>query len=361
MPQAASPPTATDPLATMPTLARARVVGAYAKTAVDTARARGSDLARLGVACGIDLTAPLPEAIPVERYIALLDAAATQLDDPFFGLHVGQNMRLSTFASYGLVICTCKDFRAAAEQTRRFESLAHDLGRSEIVEADGIAYYRWYSPWLNQPGGRHLSESVMAGIQTFVTWLAGVRPPVFDLAFTHAAPADLAEYERVLGPCELRFGVPVTETRFPAAILDMPLTNADTSLFPALARTAEERLAQRQREALAPDQPAIVARVRAAIEAQLMHDSARLPEIADALNLSARSLQRKLAESGVNFSALLDDTRRELAQRYLRDRSLSLTEIAFLLGFGEQSNFNHAFRAWFGTTPAAWREAQAGA
>ena len=342
------------PAAPLPPLDRARVVGAYAQTAVDTARELGADLARLGTACGLPLAERLPESLPVQRYIALLQAAADQLRDPHFGLHVGQRMRLSTFASYGLVLCTCAHFRAAAEQTRRFEGLAHDLGRSEIVEADGVAHYRWHSPWLAQPGGRHLAESVMVGIHTFANWLAGTALPVIDVAFTHPAPAeaDMAEYRRVL-QAPVRFDADVTEARFPAQVLDAPVPNADPSQFPVLARTAEERLAAREREA---QEPAIVQAVRERIQAQLMHDKARLPEVAEAMGLTVRTLQRKLGEAGASFSALLDATRQELADQYLRDERLSLTEIAFLLGFGEQSNFSHAFRAWFGTTPAAWRD-----
>lgn len=341
------------PLA-LPPLPKARVVGAYARSAVETARELGADMAQLGRACGLELQAhELPESIPVQRYIALLDAAAAQLADPFFGLHVGQRMRLSTFASYGLVLCTCRDFRAAAEQTRRFEGLAHDLGRSELVERDGIAHYRWHSPWLDAPGARHLAESVMCGIHTFANWLAGTRLPALELRFTHAAPAGVAldEYQRVL-QTPVRFGAAVTEARFPAALLDAPVPNADPSLFPELARSAEARLAARRREA---GESAIAQAVRACIAAQLMHDAARLPEVAAALGMAARTLQRRLAESGASFSALLDEVRRERVQHYLRDASLSLTDIAFLLGFAEQSNFNHAFRSWFGSTPAAWR------
>jgi len=332
----------------------ARVVGAYASTAVETARELGADMTRLALACGLPLQGQaLPESIPVQRYISMLDAAAAQLDDPFFGLHVGQRMRLSTFASYGLVLCTCRDFRAAAEQTRRFEGLAHDLGRSELVEQDGLAHYRWHSPWLEAPGGRHLSESVMGGIHTFASWLAGARMPAIELRFTHTAPqaADLDEYQRVLHT-PVRFAAAVTEAIFPAALLDAPVPNADPSLFQALSQVAQERLAARQRET---SQAGIVPAVREHIQALLMHDAARLPDVAAAMGLTARTLQRRLAEADMSFSTLLDEVRRERVQHYLRDPALSLTDIAFLLGFAQQSNFNHAFRAWFGTTPAVWR------
>lgn len=350
-------PTPALPFSSLPPLPRARVVGAYARTAVDTARELGADLHELGQACGLPaLEQRLPDSLPVQQYVALLDAAARLLDAPFFGLQVGQRMRLSTFASYGLVLCTCADFRAAAQQTLRFEGLAHDLGRSELVVEGSVAAYRWHSPWLHMPGARHLSESVMAGIRSFANWLASDELPVIDVAFTHAPLPGVSarHYEQAFG-APVHFGAALTQARFPAAVLDARVSNADTSLFEAMAKTAEERLAARRREAL--DAP-LVAAVRERIRAQLMHDSARLPDVARAMGLTERTLQRKLGDAGASFTGLLDSTRRELAEQYLRDARITLTEVAFLLGFSQQSNFNHAFRAWFGTTPAAWRAAQ---
>ncbi len=343
------------PIGRLPSLARARVAGAYARTAVETARELGADLSRLGAACGLpELGDRLPESIPVPRYLALLDAAGNLLADPFFGLHVGERMRLATYAGYGPVLCTCKDFRTAVLQTARFEGLAHDLGRSELVENGEVAHYRWHSPWLGEAGARHLVESVAAGIRVTADWLAGGPVPMMDISFKHAAPEGLPldEYQRIFR-APLQFGAPANEARFVAAFLDLPIANADVTLFPALTQAVEERLLAHQRSL---EEPPIVQAVRERIQSQLMRDAARLPEVATALGVTVRTLQRKLAEAEVTFSGLVDVTRRELAQRYLRDRSLSLAEIAFLLGFSEQSSFSHAFRAWFGGTPAAWRE-----
>jgi AraC-like DNA-binding protein len=336
----------------LPPLERARVVGAYANTAVETAAALGADLARLAEACGVATLQPAPD-LAVSQYLRLLDAAATQLDAPTFGLQVGQRMRLATFAGYGLVLCTCRDFRSAAAQTCRFESLAHDLGRSEIVERDGVAHYYWHSPWLDQPNARQLSESVVAGIRAFAHWLAGGALPASEVRFTHAKPAEvpIEVYEQMLG-VPVSFGAPVTELRFPAAVLDAQIPHADTSLFAELERLAGEKLLARDRES---QEPALLRQVREQIQARLMHDRATIGEVAASLAMSARSLQRRLTELGVPFTTLVDETRRELAQRYLRDAGLSLTEVAFLLGYRQQSSFNHAFRAWFDCTPAAWR------
>ena len=344
------------PLSRLPPLARARVEGAYARAAVQTAREMGADLSRLGEACGLPgLGEALPESLPVLRYLALLQAAATEVGDPFFGLHVGERMKLATYIGYGPVLCTCKDFRTVVEQTIRFEALAHDLGRSELVEEGEVARYRWHSPWLGEVGGRHLVESVAAGIRVMADWLAGGSVPALEISFQHAAPegqpAD--EYQRILA-APVRFGADANEAAFPAAFLDLAVANADASLFPAVVQAAEQRLAARHR---ALREPSIVQEVREIIQAHLTRNAARLPEVATALGLTPRTLQRKLAGVGATFSGLLDLTRCELAQSYLRDRGLSLAEIAFLLGFSEQSSFSHAFRAWFGDTPAAWREA----
>jgi AraC-like DNA-binding protein len=343
------------PLSRLPPLSRARVEGAYARTALETARELGADLARLGAACGLELVRTIPEVISVPRYLALLDAASDQLSDPFFGLHVGERMRLATYTGYGPVLCTCKDFRTVVEQTMRFEALAHDLGRTELLDDGEFARYRWHSPWLSEPGGRHLVESVAAGIRVMANWLAGGHVPAVELFFRHPAPAGLPvdEYQRVLN-APVQFGAAHDEARFPAAFLDLAVANADASLFVPVVQAAEQRLAAHHR---AMREPPIVQEVRAVIQAHLARDAARLPEAAAALGLTPRTLQRKLAGAGTTFSGLLDLTRRELAQIYLRDRGLSLAEIAFLLGFSEQSSFSHAFRAWFGDTPASWRQA----
>ncbi|MEG1118669.1 MAG: helix-turn-helix transcriptional regulator, partial [Janthinobacterium sp.] len=87
----------------------------------------------------------------------------------------------------------------------------------------------------------------------------------------------------------------------------------------------------------------------------LRQGSARLATVAAALAVTPRTLQRKLADAGTSFQALLDQARYGLARDYLRAPDLSLVDIAFLLGYQEQSAFNHAFRTWSGTNPGAWR------
>ena len=106
------------------------------------------------------------------------------------------------------------------------------------------------------------------------------------------------------------------------------------------------------------DQADLPARLRALLIERLPDGEPTAAELAAALHLSLRSLQRKLAERGLRYENLLDDTRRELALAQLREARIALNEIAFLLGFSDASSFSRAFRRWTGLSPTAWREQQ---
>jgi len=329
----------------------ARVTGSYLQPLLDTARERGLALDALARAAGLApdaLDAPL-DSLPARRYIALLEAGARLADDPFFGLHVGEKAGPATYSAYGMLLLACNSFGHALELTRRYESLAHDLGLSRLEIAGAEAHYAWISHYPEAT--RHLVESVYAGIRVFGSWLAG-RPLVpLALRLRHPDPGHgSAEYLRVLGVAP-EFGAPVDCATVDAALLAMPVPHADTSLYPVLLHHADRLLVQR-----AAQQEHIVARVRAALLPRLAGGEARLAPVAAELGLSPRTLQRKLAEAGSSYQEVLDALRFGLARDYLRRRELGLVDIAFLLGFQEQSAFTHAFREWSGMNPGAWRE-----
>jgi AraC-like DNA-binding protein len=335
-----------------------RVTAAYLQPLLETAAAHGIDAAALATGAGLDpaVLEPLPDALPAAGYIALLDAGSRLARDPHFGLHVGERVRPGTYSVYGLVLLACRDIGQALDQTQRYEQLAHDLGRSRLEPGGALARYTWTSHYPY--ASRHLAESVFAGIRTFGSWLAGRPLAPHALAFAHARPpdADPAEYARVLGTMP-DFEAPAHTADFDAALLALPLPAADTGMYPLLQQHAERLLRER---AQAQSGSEIVAQVHAAIVDALAREPVRLAGIAAALDLSPRTLQRKLADAGATFQQVLDAARYALAMDYLRQDGLSLVDIAFLLGFQEQSAFTHAFREWSGMNPGAWRERAAG-
>jgi len=346
--------------------AAARVTGAYLLPLLETAAERGIDAATLAAAAGLAPAAlpplplqnpsDLPESLPAQDYIALLEAGARLADDPHFGLHVGERVRPGTYSVYGVVLLACQHLGQAFELTQRYEQLAHDLGRSHLALDGALARYDWTSAFPHAT--RHLVESVFAGIRVFGCWLSGRPLAPLEVRFAHASDADPAEYERVLGVAP-RFGSGRNAATFDAAILAVPVPNADPTLFPVLREHAERLLRERERNGVVGDvHAAVVRRLAPDLARALAPEPVRLAGIADEIGMSARTLQRKLADVGSSFQQVLDGARHALAMDYLRQDGLSLVDIAFLLGYQEQSAFTHAFREWAGMNPGAWRERQ---
>ncbi|NYE59285.1 AraC-like DNA-binding protein [Duganella sp. 1224] len=328
-----------------------RVAGSYLQPLMEAAAMRGVTARALETAAGLaaGALAPLPESLPADDYVRLLDIGATLANDPHFGLHVGQCVKLGTYTVYGLILLSCRDFGQVFEQTMRYEQLAHDLGRSAITIDDDIAHYTWHSHYGS--AHRHLADSVFAGIRVFSNWLAGTALPAHAITLTHdgGPPALREEYVKVLGDMPL-FNAQANVASFNAMLLSWPVPNADVSLYPVLRQHAEQLLQQRASSA-----PAITRQVHEAIVASLSGGQVRLATIAETLKLSPRTLQRKLSEAGATFQQVLDQARFALAKEYLRRQELNLVDIAFLLGYQEQSAFNHAFKEWAGVNPGAWR------
>jgi AraC-like DNA-binding protein len=102
----------------------------------------------------------------------------------------------------------------------------------------------------------------------------------------------------------------------------------------------------------------IVHDVQAQIRTQLAEGEPNLERVSEQLHLTSWTLQRRLGDSGLSFSQLVDKVRRELAQQYLSQAHLPISELALLLGYSEASAFSRAFRRWYGVSPKQWRVAE---
>lgn len=105
----------------------------------------------------------------------------------------------------------------------------------------------------------------------------------------------------------------------------------------------------------------IEAQVKQTLKRSLAGRRPSLQDVAQQLHLSARTLQRRLTDEGVNFKKVVEDTRRELARQYLGQNTLELSEAAFLLGYEDANSFFRAFHDWEGTSPGEWRLRHRGA
>jgi AraC-like DNA-binding protein len=166
-----------------------------------------------------------------------------------------------------------------------------------------------------------------------------------------SAPTVVAPYDAVFRTT-VHFGAEVDRLTFGVADWAEPTQNGDAALADLLEAHARVLAERTPRAAVGFSDE-----VRRAIVATL-GKGGTAQQVARALNLSVRSLQRRLDECDTTFRDLSESVRGELAQGYLTDPSVSISEVAVLLGFSEQSAFNRAFRRWTGETPGRWRKSR---
>ena len=160
--------------------------------------------------------------------------------------------------------------------------------------------------------------------------------------------ADEAVLTRHFG-CEIRFDAPIDLMIFERSVLAAPFVTYNEDLLAFLLPGLEAALNE-------PGMPrTLVDDVRSTLSRHLRGERPTIATIAKEMRMSARTLQRRLAEVGTTYQEALDGVRRQVARRLLANTDLDAGEVAFLLGFEELNSFTRAFSAWEGMTPTRWR------
>lgn len=292
------------------------------------------------------------QCIAASAYLALLSEGVRLSGDPFLGLHLGESVRPGYYGVLGYLIMSCATLADALHRQARYASLVGNLGQVVLddeparLDGEALVAHRW-QPLLAQQQ-RQLSEETLAGWLSFGRWISGLDIAPTEVRFQHSAPADTSEHARIFR-CPVLFDQPDNALVFPRRLLAAPLSQADAQVRGMLDAYADRLLAELNQG------HGVLDRARLELARQLPEQGADLEAIAAALALTPRTLQRRLRESGLSFSQLVDETRQQLVLHYLRDPALELAEIAFLVGFGESGSLARAFRRWTGTSPGEYR------
>jgi AraC-like DNA-binding protein len=278
------------------------------------------------------------------------NVAAELTRDPDFGLHAAQRLHGPDFGALGYVVRSCPTVGQAYQRLARYFRVVNQAAALELL-ADGDGPHVHLRLRLTSADVAALRQPVECLVAVLLECARRccARPvPATAVRFRHAAPPRLREHERVLGVVPL-FAQPVDELVLDAALLQEPNRMADPLLLPIL-----EEQVQKHAETLSPD-GAVVERVQKVLRGLLQQGEPTVEQVAGALRLSVRTLQRRLQRQGTSLQALLDELRHDLALRQLRNPQLSIAEIAFELGFSEVSAFHRAFKRWTGRTPGELR------
>jgi AraC-like DNA-binding protein len=268
---------------------------------------------------------------------------------PGWALTAGSAFHASTHGPVGFAAVSAPTLGAALDVMERFGWVRAPYYRV-ASERDARSYRLAVEERvpLGEAERIPLLEMLLLSLQALVESVRGrpVREARFELAYP--APAH-AEHYREHFHGEVRFDRPETRTTLPAAWLDLPCPMADAAMFASAVAKLEAQARRLEGEDF------LLARLEQALEAA---GDAGLP-LADAakqLRLSRRTLNRRLAECGTSYRALLEGHLRERAWRLLADPSLGIAEVAWRLGYEDASNFGRACRRWYGMAPGKLRE-----
>lgn len=319
---------------------------------IDSARDMGAQLQAVLDELGLNaaLLGDIEQRVPLAVEQRLLDTIRQQLDDPLFGLHMGEKVRPASAGSLGYATMSSRNLGEAIGLMLRYERFQSDVAHCDMQVDDETFSISWTPQDGEVDIHRHRVEATFSGWVNFGRWITRSQHHPLAVSFRHACPVDdTGDYERIFC-CPVTFNADVNRITLSASLLDIPLADADPEIHQLMRARIEQLLANYQARGN------FLGTVRQAILAALPLCTPTLESLADEMGIKPWTLRRRLSAEGTDFSSLLDQVRQEQVQRYLADPRQSISDIASLLGYSEQSALNRAFKRWFDCTPAAYRQ-----
>ncbi|MDX1589720.1 MAG: AraC family transcriptional regulator ligand-binding domain-containing protein [Oleiphilaceae bacterium] len=267
-------------------------------------------------------------------------------------LDVGAVVQPSHLGVLGYLVLASETLGDAMVAYQRYERLFYGVSLADIELRQQEAEIRW--PATSEPLGQQADGVAIAALVTFLRRQLHASPPPTAIAFRGRVTDSQARAYEVFFGCPVRFGDSHVRVCFPLESLQLSMPRRDPTLRRLLDRQAQALL-----RALPADAP-MAAQLQPVLLRLLATGEPTLARAARSLHMAPRTLQRRLASQGLSWQQWLDRSREQLARDYLKDPGLSLTDIALLLGFSEQSAFTRAYRRWTGGSPGKDRASLAG-
>jgi AraC-like DNA-binding protein len=292
----------------------------------------------------------LEARIPARVFESIWNEVVRRSQDGSFGLHLGAGGELFK-DGYVLrtVMLNCPTLGDGIDRFCRYHGLLADFVNPKL-DCEGERAKIVLQPVRAEVAlDRHHAEAVLAAIASLLRSLVEGGVSLVQVWFGHPQPGAADELQRFFG-CPLRFRAPLNALVFAREDLARPLAMADPELLATLEELVQTRLARLQATGR------WAAKVRAWFGRALPRgEKPSIASVARELGVSGRLLQSRLKQEGTSYQKLLDQVREDLAIGYLKKGDVTLCELAFLLGYSEQSAFNHAFKRWTGSTPGEFK------
>jgi AraC-like DNA-binding protein len=328
------------------TLGDRTTLGTWVKAICRALEAAGCDSTALLAEAGFDLRGlDGPTArCPLTQTARLWGLAVAATGDPAFGIKVASHIKQTTFHALSYGLSASSTLKEAFERVQRFCHVASDAIEYEFSRS-GPEYH-----FVIEPAAAVADESVDALVAAYLRMcrsLIGRDYSPLRIEFRRARPSRIEDFERLLR-APLQFAAAQTRLVFDCEAIERPLDGGNPELARYHDAIALQYLSQIERDNLQ-------GRVRDVLTQRLAHGEPSQEDVAELLNMSARTLQRKLGDVGTSYKEILDETRRVLALAYLSAPRHSVSDVTYLLGFSAGSSFTRAFRRWTGQSPSDWR------
>jgi AraC-like DNA-binding protein len=328
--------------------------GGIARLACVRMREAGKDPAAVLSGAGLTVAEVNDPTVRLEvrTQIKVLELAAQELQDDFLGFHLARGFDLREIGLLYYVMASSEQLADSLRNAERYSVINNEGIRlrfhSDVATVITLDYLN-----VDRLSDRHQVEFWFTTVVRLCRQLTNSRLAPRQLMVRHFRDSTPAEYKSFLAS-DVAFRADADEIVFPKHFASLPIVGADTYLNKLLRQYADEALARQpqQRNSTRAD-------VERVIPQLLPHGKAKTSEIARQLGVSRRTLSRSLSAEGVTFATILEELRAALARRYLRDRELPISEIAWLLGYREIGSFTHAFKRWTGTSPSQFRSSSA--
>jgi AraC-like DNA-binding protein len=291
-----------------------------------------------------------PEARHSVAALHQLYQLAAQHTTPDIGVCAG---RIDYINRLNLQLYTCsvcdtfRDYLNLMPSVLRF---AGDIGEVLIRREGDLIRLDWVPLWQPGSGWRYHSDELLTTSAMIVDSLCVHPIPVRRAHFTYPEPSDTQLLVQVFGS-ELYFNQPVSCLYFDRQSLNYPLISLESDWGQPVNQSARHLFADDESDP-------VLRELRATLIRLLPAGGVNIDKTAEAQNISRRTLQRRLSGSGAQFGQVLQDLRHELALQYLADKRLSITDIAFLLGYADHGSFSTAFKVRSGLSPRDHRKAR---
>jgi len=323
--------------------------GTLARLASARAGAAGIDAAPLMAKAGVTRQQVEEEEfeLSAEDQIRFVGLVADALQDDLLGFHLACDLDLRELGLLYYVLNSSDFLGDALRRADRYCAIINEGVRLRVSGGEELALDLKYVG-VKRLTDRHQIEAWVTGLVRICRQITNRQLLPCIVSFVHRREGGSPEMAAYMGR-EVAFGADADEIVFPGTAEQMPVLGADPYLNKLLVRYCEEARAHRAATST------FRIKVENAIAPLLPHGKASAPEIARRLGMSPRTLARQLEAERLTFSTVLDRLRADLARHYLQDGGLSISKIAWMLGYQEASAFAHAHKRWTGRTPRETR------